>query len=289
MASSREITVSKKLFSNYKTITEAIHNAANGTKIFVEPGTYEESLVINKNIEIIALGNVDEIVLRSKNSSTILMQTEQAKVHGVTIVQVGNNYDEHEHYYAVDLPKGSLFLENCDIISTIGHGIGIYNLNTLPVIQECNIYNSKGTGIWVTHKGNPTIRNCKIYNNNQNGIEIIHKGQGLIEDSEIYENYENNIYIETEGNPILRNCKVYKGKSIGVFIEEKGLGIIENNEIYENPLNIGITREGNPVLRNCKIYKGKKAGIFVEEKGLGTIENSEIYENLMNLGIITEG
>ncbi|NNU98469.1 right-handed parallel beta-helix repeat-containing protein [Geobacillus sp. DSP4a] len=290
MFGNKEITVSRKIFSKYKTITAAIQNAVPGAKIFVEPGTYHENIIIDKEIELIGNGPVNEIILYSKNTSAILMQTEHAIVRGITIHQGGQS-KENEYYYAVDLPMGSLILEDCNISSDIGGGIRVHNLHTNPVIQRCNIHNTQRNGIFITTKGNPTIRDCKIYNNLMNGVYVNNKGRGTIENCEIYSNTYPNVCIKSEGDPVIRGCKIYESKQNGVWVKEKGRGMIENCEIYSNTYpNVDIESEGDPVIRGCKIYKGETNGLVVANKGRGTIENCEIYSNTYpNVCIKSEG
>ncbi|SEM85546.1 right-handed parallel beta-helix repeat-containing protein [Lihuaxuella thermophila] len=287
---SKKIIVSKKPFSKYKTITEAIQKAVPGTKIFIEPGIYKENIVIDKQVELLGKGPVNEIVVRSENSTSILMQTERATVRGITIHQRGEAKGD-EYFVAVDVPMGSLTLEDCHIRSDIGHGVRIYHLHTNPVIQRCNIHHAKGVGILIYSEGNPVIKDCKIYNSEHNGVWVREKGRGTIENCEIYGNKFPNITITSEGNPVIKGCKIYNSEQNGVWVYDQGRGTIEDCEIYSNKYpNIGITREGNPVIKGCKIYNCEQNGIWVKEKGRGTIDNCEIYgSKYPNIAIASEG
>ena len=48
----KEFVVSQDGTGDYSTISEAIENAETGTKIYVKPGSYEEYLYIDKDIEL---------------------------------------------------------------------------------------------------------------------------------------------------------------------------------------------------------------------------------------------
>lgn len=86
---STEITVSKKFLSKYKTISQAIESAAPGATIYVEPGVYHESLVIDKEITLIGKGSREEIVVYSSSQSPLIMRTNKAAVRGITIQHGG--------------------------------------------------------------------------------------------------------------------------------------------------------------------------------------------------------
>lgn len=289
MFSGKEITVSKKAFSRYKTITDAIKSAVPGTKIIVEPGIYHENIIINKEIELVGNGLVNEIIVYSKNKSTILMQTECATVSGLTIQQRGTSAVNESHY-AIDLPVGSLTIDNCDISSEIGHGIRIAQVNTSPVIQWCNIHDVQGVGIFIASGGNPTIRSCKIYNNKENGVWMIEKARGTIENCEIYSNTLSNVMIEKEADPVIKGCKIFNSEQDGVWVKEKGRGTIENCEFHHNEYpNVSIESEADPVIRGCKIYNSNQFGVWINERGRGTIENCEIHSNnFSNINIVSE-
>jgi hypothetical protein len=51
----------------------------------VREGLYNESIVLDKSVEIIGDGAAEKIIVRSTNSSCIAMQTEKALVRGLTL------------------------------------------------------------------------------------------------------------------------------------------------------------------------------------------------------------
>ena len=54
----------------YATIGEAIRNASPGAKISVKPGTYRESLTIDKPMEIFSDGPVDQTIVESETTTS---------------------------------------------------------------------------------------------------------------------------------------------------------------------------------------------------------------------------
>ena len=82
----------KEPSSKFKTISEALKVATEGTKIFIKPGTYEENIIIDKRVELIGNGSVDEIIVKSHRSgcAVISVKTEQAIIRGLTIISLLN-------------------------------------------------------------------------------------------------------------------------------------------------------------------------------------------------------
>jgi parallel beta-helix repeat protein len=241
---------------NYRTVSEAMKAAKEGAKILVKEGVYREGLVINKPVEIIGDGETSEIILEYSDGHCISMQTDYAKVKGLTICcRAGLKGKE---YYAVDIPQGCLILEDCDITSDSPSScIGIRGLTAKPRINRCKIHDSKLFGIHVSQKG-----------------------QGIVEDCDIFANTYAGVGITDEANPIIRRCKIHDNKQSGIRVDRKGQGIVEDCDIFANTnWGIRISEQGNPMIQKCRInYNGFKA-IFSYDDGRGTVENCDLRDN----------
>jgi parallel beta-helix repeat protein len=287
---------------NYRTISEAMNAAKDGAKILVKEVVYREGLVINKPVEIIGDGETSEIILEYSDGSCILMQTDYAKVKGLTIC--GQARLKSKKDYAVDIPQGCLVLEDCDITSDSLACIGIHGLTAKPRISRCKIHDGKGSGIFVYEKGqgiiedcdifantnsgiaikeegNPTIRRCKIHNCNKSaGIYVNKNGQGMVEDCDIFSNTYSGVAIKEESNPTIRRCKIHDCKARGVFVNNKGQGIIEDCDIFANTAGVQISEEGNSTLLRCKIHDNE-VGIYTCKKGQGIVKDCNIFANTL--------
>lgn len=278
----REITVSKELFSKYKTISQALKVATDGTRIYIKPGTYEENIIIDKQVELIGSGPVDKIIITShrSNSTVILVMTQRATIRGITIHQCGEDKGKGDTLpAAINIPTGSVILEDSQIISDHGSAILVCSPNARPVIQRCNIYKSR-FGISVHDQANPTVRDCKIYRCKIAGVAIIGKGYGKFEHCQIYRNSFSNVSIATEGDPVIRGCKIYDSNESGIFIT-RGRGTIMDCEIHSNTLsNVWIIDEGSSVLIRCKIYGSKKKhGVEVNNRSRVELKDCQIFKN----------
>ncbi len=286
----------------YRTITEAIAKAKPGTRILVLPGRYKESIVIDKQLEIVGNGLPEEIIIESKDSPCIRMETNKALVKGLTLRgKAGSNSNK---YFTVDIPQGELNLQDCDITSESLSGIGIYGTNTNPLIQNCKIHHSAENGIHVTdraggtiedcqifnnslaglsvkEKGNPVVRRCQIYSHKQaSGIDIDRNGRGTIEDCQISDVAYSAITIANSSQPIIRRCQIHNSRQNGIFVYQNGQGIIEDCQIFDNIYSgIEIRERSDSIIRNCQIYEAGQNGVFVHTNGKGKIENCEIFEN----------
>lgn len=284
----------------YRTISEAMKAAKDGAKILIKEGVYREGLVINKPVEIIGDGETSKIILEYSDGFCISMQTNYAKVKGLTIC--GQTGLKGKEYYAVDIPQGCLVLEDCDITSDSLSCIGIHGLNAQPrisrckihdgkqsgifiykdgqgIIENCNISGNRYSGIAIKDKGNPKIISCTIHDGGQNGIFIGSNGKGEIIKCDIYSHKSCGILIKGRGaNPIIYKCKIYDQK-YGILVDISGKGLIENCDIYSNIFHgIKINNNGNPVIKYCNINRNSRA-IFSGKQGKGSIKYSDLTDN----------
>ena len=68
--------------ASYRSIEEAVRESEPGTRIVVRPGVYHESLVLDRRVQIVGEGPVEEIIVHAVKGPCVLMQTAEAAVRG---------------------------------------------------------------------------------------------------------------------------------------------------------------------------------------------------------------
>lgn len=253
-----KLIVSRLGDGDYKSINEAIKNATSGMVITVRPGTYQESLVIDKPVKIIGEGLRSEIIIESKESNCILMKTDYAEVRGLNLRgQTGQN---NQKYFTVYITQGQLILEDCDIISDSLACIGVQGATSNPIIRRCQIHQGQG-----------------------GGILVYESGRGTVEDSDIFANTFAGVEVRMDSTFIIKDCRIYNGETGGVFVDKNGKATVANCDIYANSLaGVTVSNNGDVSIRDSKIRDGKQGGILVNDQGKGTAENCEIYSNSLS-------
>lgn len=258
------IIVSQDGSGNFISINQAVRAAASGARILVRPGLYEESLTIDKQIEIVGDGAFNTIVLISRNSSCISMQTDRAIVRNLTVQCAAGNADIKA--FAVDITHGEVTLQNCDIVS-----------NSLACVAV------RG------RTANPLIRDCRIHDSANGGISFFDSAAGTIEECEIYRNQNANVVIAQSANPLIKNCRIFQGGNSGFWVYEDGLGTIDDCDIYGHAAaEVAVSLGGSPVLRRCKIHNSNSAGVFVNNQGRALLEDCSIFNNA-DAGLVIDG
>lgn len=213
---------------------------------------YKEGIIIDKPVEIIGDGKRDDIVIEAYGKETVVFQANNGRIANLTLRQAGGG-----EWVGVDITKGRLELEDCDISS------------------------QSGPCVTINGSADPTLHRNRIHDGKSAGVFVYENGQGTLEDNDIFANANSGVAIMAGGNPTLCRNRIHDGKSSGVLVYENGQGTLEDNEIFANAkAGVVITTGGNPTMRRRnRIHDGKQGGVLVHTNGQGTLEDNEIFAN----------
>ena len=287
---------------NFTSINEALRNVPANSRLLIREGLYQESIALDKNVEIEGDGAVGKIIVRSSNQPCVSMQTERAAVRGLTFEGRGKSFGKS--FFAVDVPRGELILENCDISSDTLSCAAIHGANANPSLKNCSIHNGADSGIYIfdnarasiehcdvyhnananiaiTQGANPVVKNCRVFEGENGGIVVWGNGAtATIEDCEILNHQLANVGVSQSANPIFRRCKIFGGRDSGVFIHQKGYGVFEECDVYGNrKAEVAITDESRTTLRRCTVHDGRESGVYVGNLAGALVESCNIYDN----------
>jgi hypothetical protein len=252
----QEVIVSPHGEGAYRTLGEAIRKVEAGTRIRVKPGTYRESVAIEKSVHIVGDGPADQIVIESVGDSCLTMRTSFATVCGLTLKNRAPRTQGKA--FAVYVPQGQLVLENCDIS---GDSIGCIGIDG--------------------ESARPIIRRSKVHDSTHVGVTASNKATGVLEDCELFGHTEVALFIQTEANPVLVRCTIRDTKGVGVGIADKGFGLFTHCKIKgSEKANVLITGKSQPTLRDCAICDGKSNGVVFHESG-GELVRCDLFGHAM--------
>ena len=287
---------------DYVSLAKAVQEARPGTRIFVEAGTYQESLLIDKPLEIVGTGS-PHITVQSTKGPCLEIGVDGVTVRGLTFRGFS------EAYPTVTLYKNTV-LENCDVTSehtccvVIGDGAiptirrcrihdggecGIVLIQqTRAVVEECDIYGHRLHGITVEN-ASPVIQNCRIHGNRECGVQAWENAEVTIEGCEIFDHPLSGVEVSGQAKALLRRCRIHHCEVNALLFWEKAGGIVEDCELYTNRLNgLCLGQGSTPTFRRCKIHECAY-GVVVKETGKGVIEDSEVFENAQDGVLVTSG
>ena len=244
---------------HHPTIAAAIMASAAGDRILIKPGEYDESLTIDKDLQIHGDGQVEEIIMQSADAQVISLLAGRGQISNLTIRQTASqdtNPEADKIPAAVQIKGGQ------------------------PVIQNCDISSDSGCGITIQGNADPAVRACRIHDNKQHGVYVLEQGRGTFEDNDISANTWSGVIVTSGGDPAVRACRIHDNKQHGVYVFKQGRGTFEDNDISANTCSgVIVTSGGDPAVRACRIHDNKQHGVYVGEQGRGTFEDNDISAN----------
>lgn len=281
----RKITVSDAGFGDVETIGEALTVAKDGDTITILPGTYRESLTIDKRICLEGFGDdVSKVLIESDNVFTFHCDSPEIKLKNIFISNINQDVESN----VIDIINGRTTINNCKIY---GNSICLGLSNTAAaMIEGCEIYQKcQGIGIVAIDQSAFMIRKSEIHSTQ---IGIISQSSGMIHivDNKIL-SCSVGIKIQEYSNPVVSK-NFFDNIKVGIYIYNKGLGMITDNEFNNfEASGIEILPEANPLIQK-NILNGSEransAGIVVHGNGLGLIEDNKILK-VSNPVLLLEG
>ncbi len=248
------IVVSPHGDGDVTSIGEAIHVASVGARIEIRAGLYEECLVIDRPVEIVGVGGLEEVVIQSSTTSCVLMQADAAIIRGLTIR--ANAPASGDRYYGVNIPNGRLLLEDCQVFSDSLACVAIHGKET-----------------------NPILRHCLLQNSIERALAVYDHARALIEECEIVGSTMP-VRVSSHAVPVFRRCLIHGGRFGGVGIADQGRGRFEECDIVENGHHgVSVRYSSYAVLTQCRINRNGWNAVSVADNSGATVEHCDLTGN----------
>ena len=253
--------------ADFNIIQAAIAAAQPGDKILVCPGTYPETVVVDKpDLRIEAQAAPGEVVLQGTPAQQFgfhLLNTTGVLLQGFTVRGFGDANIRIEGGGANTLRKN---------ITTAATGSGIRVINSSANVVEQNTSFTNGAGISVNSTviapepatSDNIIRYNETYSNVQAGLQILVNppAVGRLSGNVLFGN-------DSHDNPIgIRNVQSANGS------------VIENNRVFENVRGIIVGNSTGVTVRNNRSERNSEFGIRLQNSAANNlVEKNEVFQN----------
>jgi F-box protein 11 len=236
---------------HFTSVSAAIKAAKPGDRILVRPGRYEESLVVDKPLEITGDGPLANIEIWGTDANVLSFKAPYGRVANLSFRQ---RTDRVPH--CVSTFYGRLDLEGCDIQSYAGSCVFIYR------------------------GADPLLRGNVIHDAAHHGIYVYEGGRGTMEDNQIIGCTQASVRVIEGSTPVFRRNVIRDGQASGVWVTATGQGFFEGNTITGNGhCGVLIDNYGSPTLRGNRITGNAEYGVKVDEHSRGLIEDNDLAGN----------
>jgi hypothetical protein len=285
---------------DYASITEALANVAPGGRVLVRPGVYEEEIILDKRVNIVGDGPRDEIVVRVAGASCLKSSAEAARVAGLTLRGVEGGGAAS---FAVDVLRGELVLEDCDVSSETLSCVAVHGPEAAPLIKRCRVHDGADSGIYFFDGASGSVEDCEVYGNANVGVAInggasasvkrskVYGGANagvvawqdataLLEGCEVYGNRLANLGVSQGAKVTARACHFHEGENSGIFVHREGEAVLEGCELYgHREAEAAVTSRGRLFMSGCRVHGGRDSGVLVREGGQALLQACEVGDN----------
>jgi parallel beta-helix repeat protein len=246
-----------------ESIQAAVNAAKPGQTIYIKPGTYSESIVVDKR-------NIKLIGLNGTHDQRVIIQNPNNADNGITVKDQGDGF-VLKNVTVRNFKENGVFLVAVDgfqLIKVITINNGEYGLFPVSckngLIENCSATGHTDTGIYVGQSEKVIVINNTAFGN-VNGLEVENCTDIVVSHNEAYNNTAGLLVILLPGLPVK--------SSANVLVTEND---VHNNNLpnfappgsgfeVEVPQGSGVLVVGvdNVIIKNNKISQNDFVGIAV--------------------------
>ncbi|MFF2409212.1 right-handed parallel beta-helix repeat-containing protein [Streptomyces sp. NPDC058092] len=282
------LTVAQDGAGDFRTISEALRMARTGAVISIAPGRYEESLTLATSLTLTTTEGRGTVELAPRRGSALTLACDSAMVNSLVL----RGHDEE--LPVVDVPRGQLLLDRCDVYGASWAALFARGAGSLAV-RQCRIENPKGAGVVSTsaveslleecvvehlgtsavvagERGNVSVRASRLRDARGNGVLANGRAQVLVETCEISAADKPGVAAEEESTVTVARSTV-TDSVVGVFMSTTGATVLEDVTVRNTTGHGFVVSAGSsPTLRRCRTERTAGHGLLVTERSRGLFE-----------------
>ena len=251
----------------YNSIQEAIDHAEDGDNIYVFPGWYNETLIVNKSVRIQALEKHNVTIWKKESSNKYIIEilADMVAIEDLEIVA------DSGCYVSAIYISGNTVTVQGNRIKVNGTARAVYVDSSTGNTIGNNIVEG-GKGVYLISSSDNAIVNNQINNSTDSGIELRSSSNTIIYSNQLFnDNY--GIYADDSENINITNNTIVGSKAGGVVIHDGEDVTILDNTFSENPTGLLFDASGGEIRGNT--FESNNIGIDLRGS------NANIYQNLI--------
>ncbi|MFI9380110.1 right-handed parallel beta-helix repeat-containing protein [Kutzneria sp. NPDC052558] len=284
----------------FRTISEALARARDGSVINVAAGRYEETLTITRVVSISAERGPGTVQLHSATGSTVVVAGGAVQLSGLDI-----SGDDAE-LPVLDVRHGEAALDNCRVSGAAWTAVLARNSSVLAT-RQCRVENLSGAGIVVTSPGGSSVeettiaevgssamvvaeqgrvqvRGCLFDHVKGNGLCVNGSAVGRMEDTKIVGTGKPAIVIEQDGRAELTRVEVRDSTSLDAYLTSTGTVVVADcTFVGSGGQSVHVANGVRPTLSGCTFSDVARQAVHVTGGARPRIENCTITESPIGL------
>ena len=309
--------VAPRGWGNHRSIGAALRAASPGTVITIAPGDYHESVIIDRDVSLVADRDRGLVQLIAAYGPALAGKAGTATVHGLTIR--GAEADA----VAVLTDGGTLTLRECDIsngrVEASGHAT--------PTIERCRIHHGAGAGLHVTgdakaqvngsgfedidgdgvvltQSAHATLTTTTVARATRSGVVLADRASAVLDDCDISHTGDAGIHTQGQVRMLVRASRCHDTGAEGVRLAgsatrdsdvpegddgtPRGVELVDSTLARTGASGVTATGHAHATLSRCTIRDTGKAGVHGEGEVDLTIDECEL-RGAASTGLVLRG
>ncbi|WP_328605153.1 right-handed parallel beta-helix repeat-containing protein [Amycolatopsis sp. NBC_00345] len=230
----------------FPTIGAALAQAQPGATISVYPGRYEENLVVDRMVSLVAEEGAGTVEVVAREGSVLVANSEAVQLRGFTLIS------EDDKLVAVDVVRGEAALDGCRLV-------GASWATLLARLQ-----------------GSLAVRGCSVTSSAGAGIVIASSSQSTIEDTEILDVASSGVVVAEVGSVVLRRCVVARPQGNGICVNGEAVAVVEQCEISgaQKPAMV-VEQQGRATVTGLTVRESANVDLYLTSQGRISVAGSQ--------------
>lgn len=283
------ITVGREGGCDHTTIGAALLNARPGAIISVRPGSYQETLIVQNRVTIVADGPRGSVEIAPAKGAAVTLAADAVMLTDL-LLRAGEGelpvIDAVRGQVALDgcevlgagwtallsRGSGSLAMRSCRITNPAGAGV-VEAGSTGSVIEDCLIENLGTSAVVVSEEGRVTVRNCRMRDARGNGVLANGQSRGVVEDCEITSTEKPGVALE--GGTSLRVVRTtLRDCTLGVHVSSSVRTELSHVAVHRSAGHgFVVADRSDPQLSYCETSATQGSGVYVTGRSRGYFVN----------------
>ncbi|MFC8271174.1 right-handed parallel beta-helix repeat-containing protein [Streptomyces sp. NPDC057271] len=280
------LTVSADGTGDFRTIAEAVARARTGAVVSIEPGRYEEALVVSVAITLVAAEGRGTVEVAPRRGVALTFTGDALMVSDLVL----RGHDDE--LPVVDAPRGQVAMDRCDVRGSAWTALFARGSGSLA-LRQCHVSNPAGAGVVSTSPAETFVEDCSVEHLGTSAVVAGEQGRVTVRGSRLRDARGNGVLTNGQAVMHLEDCEITGTDKPGVAVEEDSAvtftrgtvreavvgvlvhstrtAVLEDVTVVETGGHGFVVGAGSaPTLIRCRAERTSGHGLLVSERGRGT-------------------
>ncbi|BBB02276.1 hypothetical protein RVR_10133 [Actinacidiphila reveromycinica] len=286
----------------YRTLTEALADAAEGALITVGPGRYEEALHLVRTVTLAADGAGGTAHVHAPAGSTVVVDAEAVQMSGLLL----SGADPEAP--VLDVRRGQAALDGCRVAGEAWTAVLAWDAGTVA-LRDCQVTNPRGAGVVLTSGGGNVVERTTVSEAGSSAVVVAEQGRLTLRSSVLDRAAGNGLCVNGRGAVVVEATRITGSGKPALAVEQDARAELSRVEVSGSSgldaylaSTAGATlaectftgsrgesvyvKECAPVLRDCVITGAAQVGLHAAAGGRPVLERCRIEDT--PVGVLTE-